>query len=689
MVTSFCMRYNVSDTSVVRNIKKMHRMFVSILLLFFASAFFFSLPYRVESALPVNTVDIPVGVATAATAQSSVTLQIKETVLDGVVFALINTIIDMIGQQMVSWINSGFEGNPGFVTDPGGLFASAANNVAADFIDELGLGFLCDSFDLSIKFALSLDFSFGSGGYTTAGACTLDEIARNVTSGEIASLDAFYNVALEPNNNVYSSYLAADRELTFRISRESELLKDQLNWGRGFLSATDIEGYIETPGAFVETQLNNAVGSGQRRLEIADEISEIIGALMNTLLSSAFNGLAGAGGGTGSYTFNTPSFISDADGDSRTNTGEVDNVEVDIPLGTGSLYTGMAQNVAFNKPTHQSSRYDDYISDNATDGTRRNDPSRTGRNAMPAWWQVDLLDDYLIGEVHIHRSQIGNDSSTCKALGADASSSFSVAFFTQDPITTPTSLVYSTSILSPDSGRTHFVISIPEELRETPIRYVRVNRGSCSVEDYNWLGLAEVEVYGVPVPESRNIANAGTLSSSGLLAHTWEGGNPVTYPLTNLVDGKTENTQPRSDTKITAPWPAFVTDEATAYSEPWFGISYNTPVRVTEVRIFPITGEVSPGELLPPNLQNLKVVLAASETPDAIGLNNSTVAGMRGGSDFRVIDIPSGTRVESNGSIIVQVPEFFSADYVRIQQANGTSFGLGEVQVYGFPVPQF
>ena len=81
-----------------------------------------------------------------------------------------------------------------------------------------------------------------------------------------------------------------------------------MDWGRGFLSFKDPEtGEITSPGTIIEKQVNQRLGSGERRLEIADEFDEIVNALINQLIKIALSEVTSTGGGGGfSYEDDSP-----------------------------------------------------------------------------------------------------------------------------------------------------------------------------------------------------------------------------------------------------------------------------------------------------------------------------------------------------------------------------------------------
>lgn len=154
---------------------------------------------------------------------------------------------------------------------------------------------------------------------------------------------------VQPNNNRYGAYVGVRGELARRLEEAKFIQNTELGWGKGFLSwkkctnpdgspadntpgidfsntslgggtADDTPGIdfsgtgggtggvnfnntnlnrdckIVTPGSVVEDQLNQALGSGRHRIEIADEVNEIIGALLSQLMNQVFGegGLLGA-----------------------------------------------------------------------------------------------------------------------------------------------------------------------------------------------------------------------------------------------------------------------------------------------------------------------------------------------------------------------------------------------------------
>lgn len=246
-------------------------------------------------------------------------LATKEGILDGIAWQVANLVIQEMSHNIVNWINSGFDGNPAFVTDLDGFLLGIADNVAGSFIEGTELGFLCDPFELQIRQALAINYH---SPFAKKIECTLTGVVENIDdflAGDFSAggWDGWYELTVR--DNPYSQYLAASEELSVRIVNAKNRELNLLSWANGFLSwrecsdgTVDLIGAtscpIVTPGIVIENQLNNTLDSGRNRLIVAKEINEIIGALLTQLTQQALSGPGGLFGlsqsqsGTPSYT---------------------------------------------------------------------------------------------------------------------------------------------------------------------------------------------------------------------------------------------------------------------------------------------------------------------------------------------------------------------------------------------------
>lgn len=243
----------------------------------------------------------------------------KELVLDGILTASAKVIIGNITNSIVTWINSGFQGSPAFVDDPGAFLTDVADQVAGNFIAGSELGFMCQPFALDIRVALAINYS---SAYVQRNYCRLSDVVSNTenfakfTNGDFSQggWNSFFEISQNPSNNPLGAQLVAQTEMTRRLFNAVGLKEQELNWGEGFLSfreciASNEEtgecaeyGPIQTPGSVIEEQLNSTLGTDLRQLELADEINEIVGALVGQLVKTVFTkGLSSFAPGGSSY----------------------------------------------------------------------------------------------------------------------------------------------------------------------------------------------------------------------------------------------------------------------------------------------------------------------------------------------------------------------------------------------------
>lgn len=260
----------------------------------------------------------------------------KEYVLDPLVSALAETILQQMSRSIVNWINSGFQGSPSFIQNPGAFFLDIADQETGQFIKG-DLADLCSPFSIDIRIALSFKYR---PNVQKRYACTLSTIIANSKSAvKNASINgftagdfkqggwpAFVSLTTEPQNNIFGAYLQADSDLSFRVANKQLQQKDELSQGKGFLSwkkcvqyqdttyqdANDdsVDGTlnntsasaakpeclreeIQTPGSVIADSLQKQLDIPVEKLGLADEIGEIVNALFAQLATQVLQkGLA-------------------------------------------------------------------------------------------------------------------------------------------------------------------------------------------------------------------------------------------------------------------------------------------------------------------------------------------------------------------------------------------------------------
>jgi hypothetical protein len=276
---------------------------------------------------------------TALTSAGTASGVIKD-IADAVFWAAAKGIVSSMVSSIVSWINSGFKGSPAFVTDLDGFLLSAADETFGSYLQELGgiASFICSPFSLDVRLALAIQYQQVRN-QEAAPTCTLTGALANIEEflsgagglGSFSDNGGWNNlIKITSQSSTYTPYgavLSAQAEMSARLRNAEGEEIALLGFGDGFLSMESCETVpgpggeqevctITTPGQVIEESLSFNLTAGQRTLIEADEVNEIVGALMGQLAKKAITGAGGLLGlspGTG-YTnpiYENGSFVSD------------------------------------------------------------------------------------------------------------------------------------------------------------------------------------------------------------------------------------------------------------------------------------------------------------------------------------------------------------------------------------------
>lgn len=254
-----------------------------------ADAFLFSAVVEVGANLFQNTAT---AISSVTTAAMQVGLNIKEYVLDPLAWLLVKRIIQGVLNSTLNWINNGFQGKPAFVTNPEQFFYNVGSMVVGDFIqNDPNLNFLCSPFQSGIRAAVRTKYY---NGFDQNVRCTLDSVVGNidgfVNDFERGGWRGWFAMTQNDQNNPFGAYLMVQSEMLDRVNNIKALENRKLGWGRGFLTFEDANGNSRTPGSIIQDRLNDELGTGGRSLEIADEIDEMLGALIQQLIGRVLGG---------------------------------------------------------------------------------------------------------------------------------------------------------------------------------------------------------------------------------------------------------------------------------------------------------------------------------------------------------------------------------------------------------------
>lgn len=273
----------------------------------------------VAAAMSVPVSNAAITGATAATAANSWAEIVKECVLDTLVWALAQMVIQQMMQDVIGWAESGFEGGPAFVQDTGRWFKDLGEEFLDEVLLESGVLELCEPFRAQIQFSLYLDTvtpRYTRGGNGSA-RCNIDDFLDGssidifVNNGDFnsAGISGLFGIQMN-NNNPVSSYLKLQNDLGKRL-QDNVIAPTQnlLAYGSGYMSTKcDRDGNPDngnegtcTPGDFIAKQISEHASAPLNKLIQADEFAEMINALIAAFVSQLLNdddagGLLGSSG---------------------------------------------------------------------------------------------------------------------------------------------------------------------------------------------------------------------------------------------------------------------------------------------------------------------------------------------------------------------------------------------------------
>lgn len=241
-------------------------------------------------------------------------IDMKEFVLDPLMWALAEAMIANMLTSLTTWVNSGFSGSPAFVTNLDSFLAGVVDRAVGDFLVEKGLGFFCSPFTIDIRLALDLEF-FGGGGGARGEQCTLSDITGNIESFVAGNFTeggwaGWFELTQGPTNDPNKAFLGLRTE-AYAVARNARGEEFEILSANKFFKNIQIceEGVslngsistctVTTPGNILNEQFNNALDIPNKKVAFADEFDELVGAVLNQFASQVFmgvNGLLGMGG---------------------------------------------------------------------------------------------------------------------------------------------------------------------------------------------------------------------------------------------------------------------------------------------------------------------------------------------------------------------------------------------------------
>ena len=271
-----------------------------IFIILFSFSTFFIAPQKASAQIPVTdgaglvqtTLAAVKGAITAAqttiTATTNTALWTKEYVLDLVAYTAANVAIQTVSAKLQNMILGAANS---FVKDLKGELQTLENDVGNNLGIEINAVNGCfPNLDLSPvpnpvwnkpKFQASITCSVENS----------QKINSYYQPGGFSWAE-YRKTALNPERyNPFGTAIAVQQELNRRTTEAKQNEVEQLAWGRGLRGVKDsLTGLIKTPAAAVQKQLDNAFSLQLDRMKNADELTEVLVAIVSASVSSALNG---------------------------------------------------------------------------------------------------------------------------------------------------------------------------------------------------------------------------------------------------------------------------------------------------------------------------------------------------------------------------------------------------------------
>jgi uncharacterized membrane protein YgcG len=231
---------------------------------------------------------------------------------DAIAWMLAKMIINEIIMEVKSLIEQGFFGDLMFLVDPQAFIAKLSRDVTNNLIGEISGLDTYEPLKRSMMQLLSVTYT----PYSEYAKSTIDDILiepQAFSEGffEGGGWSGFLGYTTMPENSYIGQGFMASEENRRLVENKREEIYRELNWGDGILSLpgdciesagvdTNGDGFVDAqdgcinwervnPGQFVANEMSNALGARVQTLENADDIGEILVAILQELVANIIN----------------------------------------------------------------------------------------------------------------------------------------------------------------------------------------------------------------------------------------------------------------------------------------------------------------------------------------------------------------------------------------------------------------
>ena len=225
----------------------------------------------------------------------------KERALASISGAMKQEVVQKVNKSTIDWVNNGFDGKPAYMTDPYSVLRTTTEKVVEDVVyGDYSLKHISPDFELPLKFAIN-DYYFGQkpGELSYQPVSTVNKYEDD----EVFSWSKFLDMGTNPANSLFSNYYNLIDDIDRVVGERGSNLQEEIDRGKGYLSLRQCEdGWeydgsseaakhckIVTPGYTIAEQVNKAISSDVDRVIFANEVDELMGVLVDGLLSKTLS----------------------------------------------------------------------------------------------------------------------------------------------------------------------------------------------------------------------------------------------------------------------------------------------------------------------------------------------------------------------------------------------------------------
>lgn len=242
------------------------------------------MPQKAE-AIFVPTNDISLNVTTSGIFGVDMEVWGKEFIIDLVAYSASQAAIDFLIKEI------------------SGRILGAANTIIKDFQAELlrlenkvgdKLGIDINVISTCFKF-VQFSATVNNPGYnpnkfSAKISCskgeTSDDFLRDFSNG---NWNSYKTASFKLQKNPFGTYMMTQRELSRRVAEKKDIERQEAMWGGGVRGTKNKDGTTKTPASTVQSYLNIAIESPLRRMEYADELTELASQLVSSYVTEQLN----------------------------------------------------------------------------------------------------------------------------------------------------------------------------------------------------------------------------------------------------------------------------------------------------------------------------------------------------------------------------------------------------------------